>query len=79
MSEQAIYAPHEVGPEAAEQAVIVEITQDGAARIRECPPGVVVMMVESRERPEQEVCPTAPQQRKRSIGAGKRRFIQLHR
>lgn len=51
--------------------IIVEIAQDGAARVRECPPGVVVMLVESRERPEEDPSPTSTQ-RKRCIGAGRR-------
>lgn len=66
---------------AAEQAVIVEIDQDGAVRIRECPPGVVVMVVdrqvvESGERSEQDSSPAPPEQRKRSIGAGRREGTQ---
>lgn len=78
MKEQAMHAPHDVERGHDEQAVIVEITQDGAARIGQCPPGVVVMIVESAERSEQELSPTSsnhlPHQ-KRSIGAGKRRGL----
>lgn len=61
-----------------EQTVIVEIDQDGAVRIMECPPGVVVMVVEGvpGERPGEETSPAPPEQRKRSIGAGKREGTQ---
>lgn len=75
--EQPMHALQDVKPEADEQTVIVEIDQRGAVRIRECPPSVVVMMVEGfpGERPE-EVSPAEERPRKRSIGAGKRQRSQ---
>lgn len=59
-------APGPPGP----QAVIVEIGPEGGVRIRECPPHVTVMVVESTESAGRIDDPSRPA--KRSIGAGRR-------
>ena len=53
-----------------ELAVIVEIEKDGAARIRQCPPGVVVVVAHRSEITDED--DQEEHHRKRSMAAGKR-------
>lgn len=71
--EKTMYVLREAEPatQADEMAVIVEIEKDGTARIRQCPPGIVVMVAHQGEITDEDDQETQPH-RKRSMAAGRR-------